>query len=329
MSNDLSTRLTAEALRLGDSPDLPPELLLSLRKLEYTDADPVNGGSGTVRFGICKILGKMEKVAIKEFYVRNTSKIKPLFSREAYTWRELSKTDSHFIVKFFGADISDSRLRLVSRRMEHGNIVQFLNVEINMGEAIRCQTIYGVVCAIERLHAKGYIHADIKGANILVDEKGNPKLGDFGISCLALDAVEEANTKLETDDSAALTQQRIVGSIRWMAPERFNSPFHEPTRASDVYSFAYLVCEIFNNRVPFAGTDDNCVFAAHLSNSIMASTGNPRLNLMRPASLTSDDLWGIIVRCMKNAPGSRPKMEDLKKEIKIICKRFRPVSATT
>jgi hypothetical protein len=32
--------------------------------------------------------------------------------------------------------------------------------------------------------------------------------------------------------------------MRWMAPERFEPPYPEPTKASDVYAFAHLVCEV-------------------------------------------------------------------------------------
>ena len=45
----------------------------------------------------------------------------------------------------------------------------------------------GVVDALVYLHANGIVHRDIKCANILVDDTGVVKLGDFGISKL-LDA---------------------------------------------------------------------------------------------------------------------------------------------
>ncbi|KAJ7689664.1 hypothetical protein B0H17DRAFT_1134805 [Mycena rosella] len=275
--NDLSIRLTAEALRLGDSPNLPPELSIVLKNLEYTDADPVYGGSGRVRFGYYKSGLKREKVAIKEFHMGNPNKIKQLFSREAFTWKHLSKTDSHFIVKFLGADISDSRLRLISRQMEHGNVVHFLNLEGNRNDTIRFKTIHGIVRAIDQLHSQDYVHGDIKGGNILIDEQGNPKLGDFGISRLA----READGDVPADLASGNIAHRIIqGSIRWMAPERgcYPFPLPEPSKASDVYSFAYLICEIYENKAPMHDTDYNTVPWVHLSNSIMASTGNPNLS---------------------------------------------------
>lgn len=110
--------------------------------------------------------------------------VEQIFSQEAFTWRELSKTDSHFIVKFYGADVSDSdtHLRLISRQMEHGSIKEFLNLDMNKNEFIRYRTvcagtiifptgcltiiwiqIHGVVRAVKWLHSKHFVHADIKG----------------------------------------------------------------------------------------------------------------------------------------------------------------------
>ncbi|KAJ7100810.1 kinase-like domain-containing protein [Mycena belliarum] len=129
--------------------------------------------------------------------------------------------------------------------MEYGNIVQFLNSKGNTTEAFRCQKIYDVVSAINQLHSIGYVHADIKGANILLNENKDPRLGDFGISCLVMQAVKEA----DTGSTLALAWKPIVGSLLWMAPERLSpdSFCHEPTKARDVYSFAFLVCEVHMN----------------------------------------------------------------------------------
>ncbi|KAJ7722890.1 hypothetical protein DFH07DRAFT_971770 [Mycena maculata] len=133
ISAPMSKRLTSAALRLGDSSDLPPELLINpdrLKDAKGTEEERA-GGSSVVRFGHYKVYEKWERVAIKEFHFdkKQYTEIKPRFSLEAFTWRELSKQDNHFIVKFSGAEISDTNLRLISRQMEHGNIVNIFDIE--------------------------------------------------------------------------------------------------------------------------------------------------------------------------------------------------------
>jgi serine/threonine kinase 3 len=57
---------------------------------------------------------------------------------------------------------------------------------------------------LKYLHERKKIHRDIKAANILLDQKGNAKLADFGVSSSALNT----NAKFRTH----------IGSPYWMSP---------------------------------------------------------------------------------------------------------------
>ena len=39
-----------------------------------------------------------------------------------------------------------------------------------------------LLCGLEHCHAQGVLHRDIKGSNLLIDNNGNLKIGDFGLS---------------------------------------------------------------------------------------------------------------------------------------------------
>ncbi|KAJ7040926.1 kinase-like domain-containing protein [Mycena alexandri] len=239
---DISTELVSTALRFGDSATLPSELLIAPQKLDLGPSEFVLGGSCTVRFGYYKIYGKREEVAIKEFDLTASTKIKLRIAQEAFTWRELSKTNRDFIVQFFGAEMSDKHLRLISQRMAHGDIVAFLNLETNKNETIRLKTISRVARAIAWMHSKDFIHGDIKGENVFVDAHGNPKHvptpRTYSLS-LSQYANDESIQSAITNSSL-----RLRGSIRWMAPESFENPASGPTKKRDVYAFAYLVLEV-------------------------------------------------------------------------------------
>jgi mitogen-activated protein kinase kinase kinase len=71
------------------------------------------------------------------------------------------------------------------------------------------------------LHAKDIIHRNIKGANILVDNKGTAKISDFRLS-------------------------PVQGPVFWMAPEVVK---HTPK--SDIWSVGCLVIEMFTGEHPW------------------------------------------------------------------------------
>ena len=69
------------------------------------------------------------------------------------------------------------------------------------------------------LHSKNVIHRDLKPENILLDDKGDVKLCDFGLSRLTTNDVE-------------MTQQ--VGTPAYMAPEMAGVGGHEDEEAAPI-----------------------------------------------------------------------------------------------
>ena len=90
--------------------------------------------------------------------------------------------------------------------------------------------------ALTEAHAREVIHRDVKAANILLDERGNAFLGDFGI---ALEAIETA------EPEAALSH----GSPAYAAPEQLR---REPlTAAADIFSLAVVAYECLCGKLPY------------------------------------------------------------------------------
>lgn len=97
------------------------------------------------------------------------------------------------------------------------------------------------------LHSCDIIHRDIKGANILVDNKGGVKISDFGISKRV-----EASTVLGTRASGGtghMHRPSMQGSVYWMAPEVVRREAH--TEKADIWSLGCLVVEMFIGAHPF------------------------------------------------------------------------------
>ena len=96
-----------------------------------------------------------------------------------------------------------------------------------------------VADALDYAHRRGVLHRDVKPSNLLLDAMGNVWVTDFGLA------------KLE--DTADPSQSReLVGTLRYMAPERFRGM---SDRRGDVYSLGATLYELLALRPPFDETD--------------------------------------------------------------------------
>lgn len=115
-----------------------------------------------------------------------------------------------------------------------------------------------ILLGLNYLHERDIIHRDIKGANILVDNKGGIKISDFGISKKVDDSecsVPYVTPLLIIDLPDLLTGNRLhrpslQGSVFWMAPEVVKQTGH--TRKADIWSVGCLVVEMLTGEHPWA-----------------------------------------------------------------------------
>jgi serine/threonine protein kinase len=93
--------------------------------------------------------------------------------------------------------------------------------------------------ALEYANRQGVLHRDVKPSNLLLDNHGNVWVADFGLA--------------KTSDADDLTHTGdILGTIRYMAPERFAG--HCDVR-SDVYSLGLTLYELIALRPAFEASD--------------------------------------------------------------------------
>ncbi|MEV4639751.1 serine/threonine-protein kinase [Actinoplanes sp. NPDC049548] len=97
----------------------------------------------------------------------------------------------------------------------------------------------GVATAIAAIHGAGVIHRDLKPRNVLFS-LGTPKVIDFGIAR----ALEVTSQHTRTD--------QMVGTVAYMAPERFDSDSRTTGPAADVFAWGAVVTYAGTGRTPFA-----------------------------------------------------------------------------
>ena len=93
--------------------------------------------------------------------------------------------------------------------------------------------------ALDYAHQQGVLHRDIKPSNLLVDAQGHVWVTDFGLA--------------KAQDSDELTGTGdVVGTLRYMAPERFNG-WSDPR--SDLYALGATLYELLTLRPAFGESD--------------------------------------------------------------------------
>ena len=114
----------------------------------------------------------------------------------------------------------------------------------------------GILEALDYSHQRGIVHRDIKPANIMITDKGDVKVMDFGIA-RAMD-----------DLGATLTSTwNVVGTAQYLSPEQaLGEVADAPT---DIYSTGCLLYELLTGRPPFSGETPVSIAYQHVSGALV------------------------------------------------------------
>ncbi|MBW4435991.1 MAG: serine/threonine protein kinase [Pleurocapsa minor GSE-CHR-MK-17-07R] len=129
--------------------------------------------------------------------------------------------------------------------------------------------------ALGYAHDRGMAHRDVKPGNILLDERGNAVLTDFGIARMV--------------QSTRLTQDGISsGTPAYMSPEQAAGDSGD--QRSDLYSLAVILYELLAGKTPFPDEGSLSVMLKHINTpppviSEVLNTPNAKLDLFMSKAL--------------------------------------------
>ncbi len=179
------------------------------------------------------------------------------------------------IAQIFEADV---------HRLEAGATLPYFAMEFVAGQPLtvyakardldvraRLELLAAVCDAVQYAHQRGVIHRDLKPGNILVDERGQPKVLDFGIArCTDTDV--QATTLLTEAGG-------LVGTLAYMSPEQVAGDPHELDTRTDVYALGVIAFELLSGQRPYDLSDRSLAQALE----VLRTTEPARLATVAPA----------------------------------------------
>ena len=153
-------------------------------------------------------------------------------------------------------------------------------------------------------HAKVF-HRDLKPSNIVVSKDPGlmvVKITDFGIAKMAEREISDAvqNDRTLTGSSTAM------GALPYMAPEMIDSP-RSAKRAADIWAIGAILYRLLDGNPPY-GTGLKAV----LKIAQAEPPAKPAiLEKMKQFEPLTQELWNIVMACMKKDPKSRPDADAL------------------
>ncbi|KZP01083.1 kinase-like protein [Calocera viscosa TUFC12733] len=273
----------------------PPHWVISSYDIEIDDNVPLGeGGCGSVKRGTWNGLPVAVKIMTKE-----TSQEALL--REVQIWQHLRHDH---VLPFYGASVTSNPPFIVSRILENGNAINYLRSNPGFN---RVKLVHEVALGMTYLHHMNIIHGDLKGVNILIDDSGKAVVCDFGLSKVKQHAISRAPSQIGGQSP---------GTLRFMSPEQMMGKI---VKATDVYSYAMLLYEIFTGDVPFYTIPDATFF-------VLVAQQHTRLT--RPTSEKvlargmSDEMWSLLWDCSDPEDEYRPTFDGVRMRTEQMTKFF-------
>ena len=206
------------------SRDIAPGAVLGECLLEELIGE---GGMGVVYRGVQLKLDRPVAVKVMSNELAHDPAFRSQFEREC---KIAASIDHPNVVPIYSAGEAAGRLYVVMAYVGGGTVSDALFTRGPLDPARAIEVIEQIAAALDAAHARGLVHRDIKPGNVLIDERtGRVLLSDFGIA------------KALTDQE--LTDSRMLGSARYMAPERTRATILSEIPA-DVYSLGCMLWDL-------------------------------------------------------------------------------------
>ncbi|XP_011313971.1 serine/threonine-protein kinase grp [Fopius arisanus] len=243
------------------------------------------GAYGEVKLVINKMTG--EAVAMKMIDLQKHPDAKHNIKKEATVHRMLSNPN---IIRYYGQRSEATMEYIFLEYASGGELFDRIEPDIGMPSWEAQRYFKQLISAVEYLHDHGVAHRDLKPENLLLDDKDNLKVSDFGLA-----------TIYRLQGRERLLEKRC-GTLPYVAPEVLTHPYH--AQPADVWSCGIILVALLAGELPWDEADPQCPeYAAWREAKYMNLTPWKKLDTIA---------LGLIRKILIHTPSSRLKISDIK-----------------
>lgn len=260
-----------------------------LEKSQYKILNQVGKGVTAVVY-IAECLTNGRTVALKTIDLETCPIEIENLRHEVAFW---STSQSPNVVEYHGSFVEGSVLYIVMEYMSAGScyeIMRYSNKKGIQDEAIIAAILHEVLQALCYFHDNRQIHRDIKAGNILINEQGDVKIGDFGISANLLEGGQRKRARFT-----------VIGTPCYMAPEVLKEE-EGYTEKADIWSLGITAIELALGAAPYSN-----LFPLEV---IVKIVNSPPPQLPEDAKFSSA-FRDFIKSCLVQSPSKRPTAHQL------------------
>ncbi len=261
------------------------------------------------KIGAYTVLAKLGEGAASVLYAvqhpktKQVSALKFVEKTDEKSQRFLDQVEQEFAI---GSKLDHNSIRKIKKLVKHRKMLKVTGVSMIM-ELVDATTLdqqlpknhtsavevfIQVARGLAHIHERGFVHADIKPNNILVDEDGGVKIIDLGQAC-----------------AIGTVKKRIQGTPGYMAPEQAHRK--KITPKTDIYNLGAmmywtLVGEVIPTSMPPKGANDSLLGGA---------VSKEQLKLPKPPHERNPRIHPLlskqILDCVQPSPEQRPESMDI------------------
>lgn len=196
------------------------------------------GGMGVVYKASDTVLERIVAIKVLHNHLVKDSIFYDRFRNEAVLLARLNHPNVTTLYNFFS---EEDQSFMVMEYVEGITLEQLLKQEKVLARETVVRIISAAANGLQHAHERGIFHRDIKPSNIMLSEKGEVKLMDFGIARMK--------------GAASLTRTgSIIGTLEYMAPELLSGA--APSVHSDLYAMGVVMYELITGKLPFEGNTE-------------------------------------------------------------------------